>query len=61
MFELSKIFKKYKFTYTKEFNEIIMGFYMVNNLAKELCSNFNKTQKEVINELTQINKIIEII
>ena len=61
LFELGKIFKKYKFTYTKEFNEIIMGFYMVNNLAKELCSDFNKTQKEVINELTQINKIIEII
>lgn len=61
LFELSKIFKKYKFTYTKEFNEIIMGCSMVNNLAKELCSDFNKTQKEVINELTQINKIIEII
>ena len=61
LFELSKIFKKYKFTYTKEFNEIIMGLYVINNLAKELCSDFNKTQKEVINELTQINKIIEII
>lgn len=61
LFELSKIFKKYKFTYTQEFNEIIMGCYIVNNFAKELCSDFNKTQKEVINELTQINKIIEII
>lgn len=60
LFELSKIFKKYKFTYTKEFHEIIMGLYVVNNLAKELCSDFNKTQKEVINELTQINKILEI-
>lgn len=61
LFQLSKIFKKYKFTYTQEFNEIIMGCYTVNNLAKELCSDLNKTQKEVINELTQINKIIEII
>jgi len=61
LFELSKIFKKYNFTYTKEFHEIIMGLYVINNLAKELCSDFNKTQKEVINELTQINKIIEII
>lgn len=60
LFELSKIFKKYKFTYTQEFHEIIMGLYVINNLAKELCSDFNKTQKEVINELTQINKIIEI-
>ena len=61
LFELSKIFKKYNFTYTKEFNEIIMGLYVINNLAKELCSDFNKTQKEVINELIQINKILEIV
>jgi predicted unusual protein kinase regulating ubiquinone biosynthesis (AarF/ABC1/UbiB family) len=61
LFELGKILKKYKFTFTKEFNEIIMGLYVINNLAKELCSDLNKTQKEVINELTQINKIIEII
>jgi len=61
LFDLGKIFKKYKFTFTHEFHEIIMSCCMVNNLAKELCSNFNKTQKEVINELTQINKIIEII
>lgn len=60
LFQVGKIFKKYKFTYTQEFNEIIMGLYVINNLAKELCSNFNKTQKEVINELIQINKIIEI-
>jgi predicted unusual protein kinase regulating ubiquinone biosynthesis (AarF/ABC1/UbiB family) len=60
LLQIGKIFKKYKFTYTKEFNEIIMGLYVINNLAKELCSDFNKTQKEVINELTQINKIIEI-
>ena len=61
LFDLGKIFKKYKFTFTQEFHEIIMSCCMVNNLAKELCSDFNKTQKEVINELTQINKIIEII
>ena len=60
LFDLGKIFKKYKFTFTQEFHEIIMSCCMVNNLAKELCSDFNKTQKEVINELTQINKIIEI-
>tara|TARA_B110001450_G_scaffold160077_1_gene149267 strand:- start:4035 stop:5405 length:1371 start_codon:yes stop_codon:yes gene_type:complete len=61
LFEMGKIFKKYNLTYTQEFNEIIMGLYVINNLAKELCSDFNKTQKEVINELIQINKIIEII
>lgn len=60
LFDISQIFKKYKFTYTQEFHEIVMGLYVINNLAKELCSDFNKTQKEVINELTQINKILEI-
>ena len=37
-----------------------MGLYVINNLAKELCSDFNKTQKQVLNELTQINKTVEI-
>ena len=60
LFDLGKIFKKYKFTFTQEFHEIIMSCCMVNNLAKKLCSDFNKTQKEAIIELTQINTIFEI-
>jgi predicted unusual protein kinase regulating ubiquinone biosynthesis (AarF/ABC1/UbiB family) len=60
LFDVGKILKKYNFTFTKEFHEIIMSCSMVNNLSKELCSDFNKTQKEVISELTQINNIFEI-
>lgn len=57
LFEIGKILKKYKFTFTQEFNEIIMGLYVINNISKELSNNSNNIQKEVISELTQINTI----
>ena len=60
LFEIGKILKKYKFTFTQEFNEIIMGLYVINNISNELSNNSNNIQKEVINELTQINNIFEI-
>lgn len=60
LFLFSKILKKYKLNVTKETNQIMFGFFTVNALAKELCINFNETQKEVLNNLTYINNLIEI-
>jgi len=60
LFLFSKILKKYKLTVTKETNQIMFGFFAGNALAKELCINFNETQKEVLNNLTYINNLIEI-
>lgn len=60
LFLFCKILKKYKLTFTKELNEILFGLFTVNALAKELCINLNKTQKEVLNNLKNIKNIIEI-
>ena len=60
LFLLCKILKKYKLTFTKELNEILFGLFTVNALSKELCINLNKTQKEVLNNLKNINNLIEI-
>tara|TARA_Y100000389_G_scaffold1157_1_gene1179 strand:- start:30 stop:1397 length:1368 start_codon:yes stop_codon:yes gene_type:complete len=60
LFEICKMLKKYNFTFTQEFNEIIMGLYIISNISKELSNKSNNIQKELINELTQINTIFEI-
>ena len=60
LFEISKILKKYNLTFTQEFNQIIMGLYVLNNISKELYDNSNSIQKEVFSELTQINNIFQI-
>tara|TARA_Y100000592_G_C5444444_1_gene305221 strand:+ start:137 stop:1465 length:1329 start_codon:yes stop_codon:yes gene_type:complete len=58
--ELSIILKKYNMNFSKEFNQIIMGLHIINSLAKELCIDYTQQQQEVINELNQINRLIEI-
>lgn len=60
LFEISKILKKYNLTFTQEFNQIIMGLYVLNNISKELYDNSNSIQKEVFSELTQINNMFQI-
>ena len=60
LFLFCKILKKYKLTFTKESNEIFFGCFTVNALANELCINFNETQKEVLNNLSYINNLLEI-
>lgn len=58
--DLSIILKKYNMNFSKEFNQIIMGLHIINSLAKELCIDYTQQQKEVINELNNINKLTEI-
>jgi predicted unusual protein kinase regulating ubiquinone biosynthesis (AarF/ABC1/UbiB family) len=60
LFLFCKILKKYKLSITKESNQIFFGCFTVNALANELCINFNETQKEVLNNLKNINNLIEI-
>lgn len=60
LFLFCKILKKYKLTFTKESNEIFFGCFTVNALANELCINLNETQKEVLNNLSYMNNLIQI-
>ena len=58
---ISKIFKKYKLTYTREINQLFFGLLSINMLCKELCNNFNETQIEILNNLSKINSLIEVL
>lgn len=60
LFLFCKNLKKYKLSITKECNEIFVGFFTVNALANELCINFNETQKEVLNNLSYMNSLLQI-
>ena len=60
LIELAVIFKKYNFNLSQEFNQICLGLKTVESIGQTLCSDFKKLEKECLQELTQINRLIEI-
>jgi predicted unusual protein kinase regulating ubiquinone biosynthesis (AarF/ABC1/UbiB family) len=60
LMQLGKIFKKYNLSFSNEFNQICLSLNSCNSLGKILCNHVTNTQYECIEELTQINKLIEI-
>ncbi len=59
-----KIFKKYGFTFSKNFNKCILSLNCINTIGIELCTNPLVTQNKVVNELVKdyeyINNLIKI-
>ena len=60
LIELAQLLNKYNFKLSKEFSEICFSLKISESLIFSLSPNFKKMQYEAINELTQINKLIEI-
>ena len=57
---LSKIFRKYNLNYSSEFNQICLSLYSCDTLAELLCKDLNDTVLKSFNEISNINKLIEI-
>ena len=57
---LSKIFKSYGLLFTKEFNNICMSLQVTNSLGLSLCSNVHQVHTEIMNEIVEIDKLMEI-
>lgn len=57
---LSKIFKSYGLLFTKEFNNICMSLQVTNTLGLSLCSNVHQVHTEIMNEIVEIDKLMEI-
>ena len=58
--KLSKIFKNYNLNFSSEFNQISLSLATCQSLGKTLCRSVTNTQYKCIEELTQINRLIEI-
>ena len=60
LIEIAVLFKKNNFNLSKEFNEICFGLKIIESFNSILSPDNNKIQNDVMQELTQINKLIEI-
>ena len=60
IYTLSKVFKKYNLSFSREFNQLCLSLNSSQSLSKMLCKSITKTQYKCIEELTQINKLIKI-
>lgn len=60
LIDLAILFKKNNFNLSKEFHQICLGLKTVETIGTTLCSDFKKLEKECLQELTQINRLIEI-
>ena len=58
--KVSKILKNYNLNFSSEFNQISLSLVTCQSLGKTLCSSITNTQYKCIEELSQINKLIEI-
>lgn len=57
---LSKIFKSYGLIFTKEYNNICMSLQVTNSLGLSLYSNVHEIQSEIMNEIVEIDRLMEI-
>lgn len=57
---LSKIFKSYGLLFTKEFNNICMSLQVTNSLGLSLYSNVHEVHTEIMNEIVEIDRLMEI-
>lgn len=60
LIDLAVLFKKNNFNLSKEFHEICLGLKTVETIGTTLSSDWKKLEKECLQELTQINRLIEI-
>ena len=58
--KISKIFNKYNFNFSEEFNKLILSLHTVNGVAKQLSHNVKNSQKNVLNDLNKINDLLKI-
>ena len=57
---LSRIFKSYGLLFTKEFNNICMSLQITVSLALSLYSNVHELHCELMNEIVEIDRLMEI-
>lgn len=57
---LTRIFRSYGLEFTQEFNNICMGLQVTNSLCLSLSQELYKITCELMNEMTQIDRLLEI-
>jgi len=57
---VSKLFNKYNFNFTEEFNKVILSLHTANNFGKQLSKNFKETQTKIMTDLNKINDLLSI-
>jgi predicted unusual protein kinase regulating ubiquinone biosynthesis (AarF/ABC1/UbiB family) len=60
LIDAGKLFNKYNFNFTEEFNKVILSLHTANNFGKQLSKNFKATQTKVIADMSKINDLLSI-
>ena len=60
MLNLGRIFRSYGLQFTREFNNICMSLQVTNSLCLSLSPEVHKIHCELMNEMTQIDRLLEI-
>jgi len=60
LIDTSKLFNKYNFNFTEEFNKVILSLHTANNFGKQLSKNFKATQTKIMTDLNKFNNLLSI-
>jgi predicted unusual protein kinase regulating ubiquinone biosynthesis (AarF/ABC1/UbiB family) len=60
LIDSSKLFNKYNFNFTEEFNKVILSLHTANNFGKQLSKNFKATQTKIMTDLNKFNNLLSI-
>lgn len=60
LIDASKLFNKYNFNFTEEFNKVILSLHTANNFGKQLSKNFKATQTKIMADLNKFNNLLSI-
>ena len=60
LIDASKLFNKYNFNFTEEFNKVILSLHTANNFGKQLSKNFKETQTKIMADLNKVNDLLSI-
>jgi predicted unusual protein kinase regulating ubiquinone biosynthesis (AarF/ABC1/UbiB family) len=58
LIDLSKVFNKYDFNFTEEFNKLILSIHVANHFGKQLSINLKATQTRVLADLNKFNELV---
>ncbi len=58
LIDASKLFNKYDFNFTEEFNKMILSLHTANSFGKQLSTNLKATQTRVLKDLNKFNELI---
>jgi len=58
LIDASKLFNKYDFNFTEEFNKVILSLHTANSFGKQLSTNLKATQTRVLKDLNKFNELI---